>query len=235
MGKRPLATVAGFTLIELAVVLAVVGLLVWTVSSSYLNLGSVRDRQAAVRHGAEVRDAIRAFALANARLPCPDTSGDGRAGDCSGNRTQTGRVPYETLHMGVPEDARRAFYGVYRNGDADADLAVAGDRSGNGRLDTTDLIIGLGNAADTPVSTDEIFLTGDDGTQGTIDCAGNAVRNVAFFLVVPLTDRDGDGGRFDSVHTGPCAYAPGTGATRNRDDVVAAEGFASLAGWLNAR
>lgn len=235
MRMRPIATTAGFTLVELAVVLAVIGLLVWTVSGSYLNLGDVQDRQAAVRHGAQLRDAIRAFALANARLPCPDTTGDGRANECSGGSNQTGWAPYETLRLAVPEDARRAFYGVYRNDAAEADLAVATDRSDNDVTNTADLIIGLNNAADEPLGTDRIYLTGDAGAEGAIDCTNNAVRHVAFFLVVPLADRDGDGNRFDSVHTGRCAYAPATGAAHDRDDVVTAEGFASLAGWLSVR
>lgn len=235
MASPQRAAAAGFTLVELALVVGVIGLLIWTLSSSHRNFLEVDDRQAGVRHGAAVRDAIRAFSLNNARLPCPDTSGDGRAQACASSDEATGWVPYETLDMAVPDAALRAFYGVYRNAGADADLAVADDRSGNAKIDATDLVIGLNNAAQEPLDSGRIYLTGDDAQSGPIDCAKNAVRHVVYFIVVPLADRDGDGSRFDSVHTGVCAYAPATGATDERDDVVKAPSFARLSGWLRAQ
>jgi len=230
---------SGFTFVELAVVLAVMGLLMWTVSGHFLNVGGVQQRQAAERHGEEVKSAVRAFALANARLPCPDTNHDGRANDCITTSTHTGWVPYETLGMAIPDASKQAFYGVYRHPDnadaaADADLAVTLDRSGDGRTNTFDLIRGLNNAVGQSLNTDHIYVTGDEGREGAIDCVANPVRHVAFFVVVPLDDRDGDGDRFDSVHTGSCAYAPSTAVAHDRDDVVIVEGFSVLAGWLTS-
>jgi len=231
------AGVHGFTLVELAVVLAVMGLLIWTVSSSYLNLDDVADRQAAELRRGEARDALRAFALANARLPCPDapmnlaTPGDGRE-DC-GPGIATGWLPYETLGLAQPTPALRAQYGVYRPpvGGA-ADLSRAMDRSGDGTINPNDLIRGLNTAATAAFDSARIHLA---GRSATIDCSSAPRRNVAYFVVVPLADRDDATGRFDSIHPGLCAYAPSTGAAHDRDDVVGAGGFAGLSGWLRSQ
>ncbi|WP_435101174.1 type II secretion system protein [Arhodomonas sp. AD133] len=234
---------AGYTAVELAVALAVVGVLLWTVGSSYVNVDTTRERQTAVVRGEHVRDAIRAFALANARLPCPDAAGDGwedtAGGDCPAE-LDTGFVPYRSLGLTLPDDAWHAQYGVYRrpasNRRDDADLAVVAERGGSG---VSRLLHGLDNAAGDGLDAGRIHLTGDGGPAGAIDCGGNRRRHVAYFLVIPLRDRDGDGSRFDSVNApsapARCAYAPGTGRAHDRDDVVIAEGFTALAGWLGGR
>lgn len=241
----------GFTAVELAVVLSVVGLLVWFVSAAFMNTEDVVDRDAAGAHAAEVRYQLRAFARINHRLPCPDVDGDGlesldEDGLCPGGR-QVGFVPYESLDMALPGPGLAAFYGVFRapssDAAADADLAILADRIGSGDPDegpgSADFLRALANAENVgDVDSDRIHLTGDGGAAGAIDCDDNQVRHVAHFLIVPLEDRDSSGSRLDSVHAGSnypiCAYGPATAPAHDRDDVVEIETFAGLAGWLNA-
>ncbi|MDD5333134.1 MAG: hypothetical protein PHS32_05250 [Rhodoferax sp.] len=70
----------GYFLLELVVVLAVLGLMVSGVSTAYDNGNALRERGLAARAGDTLREAVRAFALTHARLPCPDTDGDGWEG-----------------------------------------------------------------------------------------------------------------------------------------------------------
>jgi prepilin-type N-terminal cleavage/methylation domain-containing protein len=240
----------GFSLVEMAVAMAVLGLLAWTVTSAYGNADAVRERDRARQEGEALREAMRAFALANARLPCPDSDGDGWEGDAAGNcaaAVESGQFPFRSVGRDLPEAGYRPAYAVYRAANdavpaLDADLAVAKERGsdvvgGRHYRDVIDLVLALGNAAATAAPGSHVRLTGDAAAAGAIDCAGNVRSTPAYFLVFPLRDRSGVGDRFDSVH-GPgsnCAYAPATALAHDRDDVVVAEAADVLAGWLNAR
>ncbi len=238
----------GFSLIELSVVLLAMGLLGWAVASGSGNSAALQDRDRARQSAESLRETLRAFALRNGRLPCPDTGGSGWEGDAAGvcaSGVEAGWLPYRSLGLDLPPDALRAAYGVYRNRSAtggDADLAVATERTGDapgtpGYRNARDLMAGLAIAGRQTVSASHARLTGDDAAEGAVDCGTNVRSHPAFFIVVPLEDRDGDGNRFDAPHTAgaPCAYAPGTALRIDRDDVVAAEPLASLTGWIGAR
>ena len=241
---------AGFSLIELAIVLAALALVSWSVSSAYDNTGPLRDRAIAAQTGEALREQVRAFALRNARLPCPDIAGlgaeDADANGVCTNANASGWFPYQAVGLDLPAPKMRASYAVHRAPAADADLAVRTERTGDAPSspsyrDVRDLIVGLRNAAGQPSAAGDVRVTGDAQASGDIDCQNNIRSMPAFFLVLPLSDRDGDGNRFDSVHSVPapvlplCAYAPGTPLTATYDDVVIAESTASLAGWLGAR
>lgn len=124
--RPPLA--GGFTLTELAVVLAVIALLVGSLLvplSAQIDIRNRADTRAAM---AEIREALLGFVAASGRLPCPATatlvSGAGNAGreldlvngrctDVNGAATEVGVLPWVTL--GVKEtDAwgRRYSYRV---------------------------------------------------------------------------------------------------------------------------
>jgi prepilin-type N-terminal cleavage/methylation domain-containing protein len=241
----------GFSMVEMAVVLAVAAVLTWAVSAAYGNVVQTRDRVRAQELAETLRDKLRAHALLHARLPCPDTTGSGWEGDAVGTcatSTVVGGFPYRTLGLDLPADAFRATYAVYRHAvapdTADADLAVRKERTGDlaggsGYQGVHDLVVALNNAASetaTPVA-GRTGHTGDGGVQGAVDCAGNLRANVAFWLVLPLEDRDGNGLRLDGVHNpgAVCAAAAGLPASHTQDDVVVLEPFSVLAGWLNAR
>lgn len=231
-GRQSMSLRRGFAFVELAVVLAVVGLVVVATGGAYTNIDRVGDRHRAASHGEGVRDALRAYAASHGELPCPEPfpgppgrdRGDpshGRSADCSrGGGPARGWVPYRTIGMSVPKPDERAFYAVHRDG-ADADLAdIDSDRL------TDDALIRALSAIDSGSSTAYV-----GGRRGSSGCRSHG-RSVAFFVVVPLADRDGDGRRFDGPHPGRCARAPSLGATHDNDDVVIAESPAALIGWL---
>lgn len=71
--------VNGFSLVELAVVLAVLGLLAAGLLAPLEVQMESRDRAAAQRQLEQAREALYGFAMRFGRLPCPDADGDGRA------------------------------------------------------------------------------------------------------------------------------------------------------------
>ncbi|MDD5333135.1 MAG: hypothetical protein PHS32_05255 [Rhodoferax sp.] len=146
----------------------------------------------------------------------------------------------------MPDAAYRAAYGVYRAANVtaslDADLAIrlerGADLPGDAHFqDARDLVIALNNLAHAALSTSHLRVSGNNATEGAVDCVNNVRSHPAFFIVFPLQDRNGDNDRFDSVHgmTSACAYAPGTALAVDMDDVVVAESGTTLVGWLNAR
>lgn len=249
------AAQAGWSLIEMTAVLAVVGLLAWSGAAALDQAEISRSRAQAQQWGETLRDRLRSFALQNRRLPCPDVVGQGWEGDSSGSCTAatTGWLPYRTLGMDLPAPGLRAAYAVFRSpntGDEteDADLALKLERTGDAPgsptyQDPQDFIRALNNAATlaaaapTGVLTTQPYTTGDEGPLGAVACSTNPRDNFAFRLIFPLADRDGDSTPFDSPNspTALCSTAPSTPQRHNRDDVVLTEGFASLAGWVMAR
>lgn len=235
----------GFSLLEVAVVLVVVSLLSWATFGAYETVNNQRARELAQGTALQMQSTLRAFAMRHGRLPCPDTTGQGyetvSAGACTGIG-QIGWFPYVSVGTSIPEDGMKARYAVFRNANgalaADADLAVTKERTGDTPgtatyQDVTDLIVALNNTAGATVSAHP-YLTGDSGAAGAVDCAGNQVQSVAYWIVLPLKDRSGDGERLDAPHTtgSLCAASPSAPMRHDFDDVVLAESPSQLAGWL---
>ena len=68
----------GFTLIELAVVIAIVGLLLGGILvplATQIEVGRTKEARSDLD---EIKEALYGFALANGRLPCPDSDDDGQ-------------------------------------------------------------------------------------------------------------------------------------------------------------
>lgn len=238
----------GFTFLELALALVVVGLVSWSAFSAYDVFHDAQDRREAQDNARHVQGQLRAFALRHGRLPCPDTSAAGTgyenlsAGVCA-TSSQVGWFPYVSAGLAVPTDGYRARYAVYRLANAtaslDADLAVARERNGDApgqvqHQDVGDLIVALNTASGHSASSTRAYVTGDGGMAGAIDCAANLSQLTAYWLVIPLQDRDGDADRLDAPNTlaGPCAGGPASPVSATNDDIVLAESPALLAGWL---
>lgn len=101
---------AGFTLIELVVVIAIIGLLLGAVLTPLATQYKVRKNQEAERSLTDIRAALVGFAMTNGRLPCPDDPANGVVGveDYTNNAPPTrdtcsqyeGYLPWVTL--GIP-------------------------------------------------------------------------------------------------------------------------------------
>ena len=248
--RRPLLSarhrLAGFSLVELAVVLGVLGLLAMTALSAFDNLGQTRQHNAARAHAEAARQALYAFALRNKRLPCPDNSANGDSGreaggGVCGSALNIGWLPYESLGLDLPVRAQRLRYGVHR-GTAATDLAAPQPVS----ADQPDLERGGGFsaalAALAALATTNItqpYYSADGNPEA---CPGSSARrtNPAFVLLAPAGDRDGIGGTgFDgaahrafATGTGTCVAPPDHPGDARHDDVVVAESPSALLGWL---
>lgn len=244
----------GFTLVELATVLGVIGLLAVAMTSSFDGLQQARAHNGARADAESARQALRAFALRNKRLPCPDTSthGDsGRegAGVACGAGVDVGWLPYESLGLAIPVRASRLRYGVYR-GAAATDLVAPR----HGAADSID-IDGLGGfstaltgaASAVASSARPYYVTGrsveNSCDAGSSPGTGITLINPAFVLVAPATDRDGMGSLhagFDGIHqafaagASKCVASPDQPQASGNDDVVVAESPTALLGWLTA-
>src|SRR5690606_22962596 len=70
----------GFTLVEVAVVAGILGLLALTMTSAFAGMEQARQQNTAQAHAEAARQALRTFVLRNKRLPCPDNSTFGDRG-----------------------------------------------------------------------------------------------------------------------------------------------------------
>lgn len=234
------ARTRGITLVEVSTAVAVVGVLGLLAAGAYADFAVHRARAQARADAEAARQAIRAFALRNKRLPCPDASGNGREAVPCGAGLQVGWLPYESLGLSAPEPSRRMRYAVTRAGtDADAvapPAPSADDLEGLGPIRKA-----LATQAARPVTTSAPYLTGRGTPAEPENCATSVRANPAFAVIAPITDRDDTGGppaAFDGVNHAMaasgrlCIASPGRALDAGYDDVVVAESASALLGWL---
>ncbi len=95
----------GFSLVEMAVVLTIVGVLLAGLLPTLSSQIEQQRRNETQKYMSEVRDALLGYAVTNGRLPCPDKNDDGTAqGPCTAANTQYGTLPYIDLGV-VDKDA----------------------------------------------------------------------------------------------------------------------------------
>lgn len=245
----------GFTLIELAIVLVIIGIIISTVQAFYRETIKTADFVKIQSQLESINQALITFAYENKRLPCADTDGNGYeatgTGGCgTGVMNQTGAVPYKTLGMNQMANTqtqlskRNIVYGVYRNGSATADLTDNKERTGDlpgsqYYKNIFDLIKALSNANSAAKSNGFIYTTGVAGNE---NCASFNNGNFAYILAsAGIEDGNNDGNVFDGVNTALKLNGTGTHCfssslkrkNNQYDDVVLVMNFQSLIGRLN--
>ena len=136
--RRGTAAAAGFTLVEMAVVLVILGLLVGgLIMPMAMQVEKDKRRQTETALNA-LRDALIGYAIAHQTLPCPDTDGDGQPDACatgSGNFS-IGAPPWALLGQESSDtwggSYRYAVNGAYTDPGNPISYSTAG--TGSGRL-----------------------------------------------------------------------------------------------------
>ncbi|MGA8262110.1 MAG: prepilin-type N-terminal cleavage/methylation domain-containing protein [Arenicellales bacterium] len=251
-----IARARGFTLLEMAVVLVIIGIMyaIWSYSVPWLQDTGMRDRTREIMR--ETEKALLLFAETNNRLPCPDSTdppngleGGGAAPSCTAGDAAVGQVPYETLLLSAPvQDSRHVpiTYALYRNSGA-ADLGVLLNRIDTmDDVDESDAVTPTLNICDfcealrldEAASSSNGFASVSTQTTAAGGCGSGALLNQAYVLASSgLEDRDGVGGLFDgdnatATATAPCFASPEQGVSDTYDDVVSAVSFKHLIGEL---
>ena len=233
-------TSRGYTLIELALAMAVLGLVLVVVWRFGVTANQRMVEIEAPPALAAVDQALVGFAAVHSRLPCPDTTGDGRE-DCAG--APVGKLPVVTLGL-VRSDLVNVRYGVFRAAQTDprldADLAASPAKDRFAPLIATgypvvvltpspllnningiDFCTALRSGGALPTNNARLHI--EDGT-------GAMIKNVAYALALPgAMDADNDGSGFDAPNasaTGFASAARPIGAAY--DDSVLAVDFSQL-------
>lgn len=104
-GKHGIGRQAGFSLIEMAIVLTILGFLLGGIVMPLAQQQSISKIRQTKQHFEHINDVLIGFAAANGRLPCPATPSSGGFEDldpggtrCASNR-QHGFVPSATLGL----------------------------------------------------------------------------------------------------------------------------------------
>ena len=160
----------GFSLIEMAMVLVIIGLLLGGALGPLSTRVEAERRNETADSLARIRDALLGYAVVNGRLPCADTNGDGAENSPCGFPGVEGDVPWQTLDLG-----RLDAWGHpvrYRADSAlttvNPDLSVLNDG-----LAITD--VGGTPLTSTPVAI--VFSCGKDGLPNGENDANGAVNN----------------------------------------------------------
>jgi prepilin-type N-terminal cleavage/methylation domain-containing protein len=116
MMRRLLSNVQGFTLLEIAIVMVIIGILTGGGISVMKFMTERKARNATADYLQQARTALTGFAADNGRLPWADSNGDGTA-DAG---TTRGTLPYLTLQLSPSDAYRRTL-----NYEINANLAVS--------------------------------------------------------------------------------------------------------------
>lgn len=206
----------GFSLLEIAVAVAVLGMVLGAVLvpvATQIDAGRLRDTE---RDLAAIQEALQGFALAAdpavVRLPCPDTDGDGlEDAPCDGIE---GNVPWATLGVA----ARDAWGRVYRYRADDAYTAGAG--IGPGGVQTTiDLVVRERRPPDPPPP-----LTSTDAGDGVLAVIFSCGQNG-----IPDDDNDADG----TPNTAAVCTNPGTPDRFYTQDLLTQDAFDDRLVWIS--
>jgi prepilin-type N-terminal cleavage/methylation domain-containing protein len=199
----------GFTLVELAVVLAIIGLVLGALMvplSTQIDQNRINETQKQLD---VIREALLGFAVANGRLPCPATPGtantvagagtEARAAGACTLAGSEGVLPWATLGISETDAWQGRF--TYRVTPAFADDAPAGALSTFTLTDNGNITINNGTVDIATLIPAVVVSHGKngagayrtDGTRVTVG-AGDEAKNTdadgLFISKIPMTDYD---------------------------------------------
>lgn len=227
----------GYSLIEVSVVVGVLGVLTFAVTSGLENIQRFAEQRVAIANAESARNAVRAFALSNKRLPCP--AGSGAYREAPPPCTQgSGWFPYETLGMAPPPERRRMKYGVYISSVANLTAPARAASDGLDPERSGGLMVALAAAAAAPAQTSIAYYVQSTSQGSSVSCTGATSVNPAFVVIAPATDLAGNNTYFEAPHgafgsSSNCVASPAHRADAGMDDVVVAESTAELLGWIS--
>ena len=160
--KKKAYAVSGFSLIEMAVVMVIVGIvisIIATVLPSLIQITKIKKARALLE---KADYSLEGYLIANNRLPCPDINGDGIADPNNGNdcNCYAGDLPYHTIGLSNGDDVwgNPIRYSVY---------GAAGSPS---MIDLTNIFTDEDDFRDNGmIPAENEIAAGDDGTPGTGD------------------------------------------------------------------
>jgi len=170
----------GFTLIEMAVVLIIIGLLMGSFLTPLSQQVDQLKIESTAKKLAEIEDALLGFAIINGHLPCPDSDGDGIENTPAACNIE-GDLPWADLGL---QESRRDEWGQpfrYR-----VDSAFAG-----------------ANFPNPPNTTNGLSV---QDTSGTILVANESVWNTSRIIAIIFSSgknitAEGDNNNGDTVYT----------------------------------
>jgi len=213
---RPLAE-AGFTLVELAIVMMIIGLLMSSLIVPLSAQVDQRNNNETKQQISEIREALLGFAVTNGRLPSPATSAvDGAENPvvCANNAACTGFIPWATLGVKKTDAWNKMIrYSVTPTYAAAAPFSLT--TNGNKKVQTRDdagiisYLLGSAGGCDSCAPA-IIYAAGKnnwgfnaegvalpDGSTTNVDEDTNAAATTVFVSRNPSTVPDG--GEFDDI------------------------------------
>lgn len=196
----------GFTLVEMAIVLMIVGLLM----AAFLTPLAAQLQQNRINEArndlSEIKEALQGFVSVNLSLPCPDTTGDGIADACVlpiNNVTSTGgNVPWVTLGT-KPTDPWDRRYQYRVNNAFTVPLTLATSATAGQLQVCTDFACGASDANSIPAV---VYSSGANGAVqppvGADELENTVVAGAAFngvFVNHEFAQPGAVNGEFDDV------------------------------------
>lgn len=151
----------GFTLVEMAIVLMIVGLLMaafLTPLSAQLQQNRINEARNDI---SEIKEALLGFVSVNLSLPCPDIDGDGLADNpCLVGASTGGNVPWVTLGTKPTDPWNRRYQYRVNNGFSVAPLTLLTAAAPNELRVCTNFTCGASDANSVPAV---IYSSGANG------------------------------------------------------------------------
>ena len=134
--SRRTDAVSGFTLVELAVVLVIIGLIVGGLIRPLASQMEQARRADAEKALQQIHEALLGYAIVGQRLPCPDTDGDGRADACTGSSgaVNVGGLPWADLGAPREDPWGNAWIYAVNGAFTSAPVGYTTSGSGSGRI-----------------------------------------------------------------------------------------------------